>query len=78
MRAKVRLITLTDVNEFVKDCIEANMEYNDKVVLTDSDNNYRTNGQSLLGALVSLEWGDTYVEYADPRTYTKLKKFIKE
>lgn len=78
MRAKVRLITLTDVNEFVKDCIEANMEYNDKVVLTDSDNNYRTNGQSLLGALVSLEWTDTYVEYEDPRTYTKLKKFIKE
>lgn len=54
------------------------MEYNDRVVLTDSDNNYRTNGQSLLGALVSLEWGDTYVEYEDPRTYTKLKKFIKE
>ena len=54
-RTKIRLDTLSDVNEFI--AVMSNVK--DKVWLED-DEGSRVSAKSLLGALYSMEWNHIY------------------
>lgn len=54
-RTKIRLDTLSDVNQFVSEM----STLNEKVWLEDDEGN-RVSAKSLLGAIYSLEWNDIY------------------
>ena len=70
---KINLVTMTDVNEFVK--IAGNCD--GWVHVTDRDRNYICNGKSLLGLLYSMEWSEVYCE-AENDIYSKIERFIAE
>ena len=67
---KIRLDTLSDVNEFVK--ITSQLE--GRIILTDG-NHFTVNARSTLGALYSLEWDNLYVE-SEFCIYTAIEKFV--
>jgi chaperone required for assembly of F1-ATPase len=69
-RHKIRLDTLSDVNEFVK--IASQLE--GRIILTDG-NHFTVNARSTLGALYSLEWDNLYVE-SEFCIYTAIEKFV--
>ena len=53
---KINLITLQDVNDFVK----VAERVNDKVYIKSGD--YKGNGKSILNVMAGLEWGDLYCQ----------------
>ena len=67
---KIRLDTLTEVNEFVS----LATRIDGKIILTDG-RNFSVNARSMLGALYSLEWDELYVE-SEEEVYTVMQKFI--
>ena len=72
MKYKIRLDTLTDVNNFVK----VATAYPGKITLTDGDN-FTVNGKSLLGAMYTMEWDQIYCT-SDKEIYHLIKDFIEE
>ena len=72
MKYKIRLDTLTDVNNFVK--IASN--YPGKITLTDGDN-FTVNGKSLLGAMYTMEWDQIYCS-SDHEIYHLIKDFVED
>lgn len=55
MRARINLVTMTDVQEFVN----AVMTVEDDVTLIDSEQ-HCVSAKSLLGALYTMEWKEIY------------------
>lgn len=55
MRQRIRLDTITDVQNFVRAVSNAG----EKVFLEDNTG-YKVAAQSLLGALLSMEWAEVY------------------
>lgn len=72
MRYKIRLDTLTDVNQFVKIATA----YPGKIILSDGDN-FTVSGKSLLGAMYTMEWDHVYCE-SDHEIYHLIKDFVEE
>lgn len=72
MKNKIRLDTMSDVNEFVK--IATSVRGN--VYLTDKTD-LKVNGKSLLGVMYSLEFEEIWVE-SDADIYSQISKFIIE
>lgn len=57
MRLKIRLDTLTDINQFVKKISE--LDENTKVCLEDLKG-FRVSARSLLGVVYTVEWSEVY------------------
>lgn len=72
-KIKIELVTLTDVQDFVK-AMEA---VGDEVYLVDGDHKFKVSGKSVIGAmLASAEWKSTYIE-SEADLYEKVKKWAK-
>lgn len=71
MRNKINLVTMTDINEFVKICegIEGRVE------LVCGKRGYRVNARSMLGCLAALEFDEMWVD-SDKDIYDQIEKFI--
>lgn len=72
MRYKIRLDTMTDVNNFVKMATS----YSGKIMLTDGDS-FSVSGKSLLGAMYTMEWDQIFCE-TDNEIYHLIKDFLDE
>ena len=72
MKYKIRLDTLTDVNNFVKMATQ----YPGKIILTDGEN-FSVNGKSLLGAMYTVEWDQIYC-VSDNEIFHLIKDFVDE
>ena len=57
MRYRIRLDTMSDVNNFVKMA----SKNPGKITLTDGEN-FTVNGKSLLGAMYTMEWKQVFCE----------------
>jgi hypothetical protein len=73
MYNKIELTGFEDIKEFCNICGQVN----GKVELVSKTNGYRVNGKSVIGALASLEFGDTWV-YSEEDIYSKIEKWIVE
>lgn len=71
MRQKIELVTMKDVTDFVR--IASSL--NEKVILTDGSG-YTVSAKSMLGALYSLEWSETYIECENDISF-HFRQFIK-
>lgn len=69
-RYKINLITMSDINEFVK--VASLSPY---VVRLVDGTGFCVNGKSLLGAMAAVEWNELYVE-SDGEIYGSISKFI--
>lgn len=72
MKYKIRLDTMSDVNNFVKIATS----YPGKITLTDGEN-FTVSGKSLLGAMYTMEWDRIYCN-SDKEIYHLIKDFIEE
>lgn len=72
MKYKIRLDTMTDVNNFVKIATQ----YPGSIKLTDGEN-FTVNGKSLLGAMYTVEWDQIYC-VSDHEIYHLIKDFVDE
>ena len=70
MKNRIRLDTMSDVNEFVAIA----MSCKGKVLLQSSDG-FCVSGKSMLGALASMEFNDLWV-VSDEDIYSRIEKFI--
>lgn len=69
MRVKIELGTLSDVNEFVT--IASSIA--EPVYLVEND--FRVSAKSLLGAIYTMEWSETWCE-CERDIYSKIEKFV--
>ncbi len=67
---RINLVTMTDINEFVK--IASNLR--PQVHLIDGSG-FRVNGKSLLGAMATVEWDELYAE-CDEDIYSDIADFV--
>jgi hypothetical protein len=72
MRVRIRLDTLSDVNNFVS----AVSGVNDTVHLTDGSN-LTVSAKSVLGAIYTMEWNEVYCT-CDKDIYRLIQNFIVE
>lgn len=72
MKAKVNLVTMSDVIRFVA---ISTKHPDSKIVLTNEDGSFIVNGKSLIGAVASMEWINIYV-VSDVDLYSELDSFI--
>ena len=56
MRQRIRLDTMTDIQKFI-----ATVSKVDCRVFLEDNTGYKVSAQSLLGALLSMEWEEVYV-----------------
>ena len=70
MKAKINLITLTDCKEF----IEAIQNVPGNITL-ESDNDFRVNAKSFLGAMAATEWDNLWVN-SETDIYRLINKWI--
>jgi len=71
MRAKLNLVTMSDVQKFVN----AASKCEGKVILTDSERNYVVSAKSMLGAIYTLEWDEIWCE-ADSDIFHVIQDFM--
>lgn len=67
---KIRLETLTDINNFVK--IVNN--FDEPIILNDGAG-FSVNAKSILGAMYTIEWNELYV-MSDVNIYNSINQFI--
>ena len=70
MRIKIRLDTMSEINEFVGTMTKTTSN----VFLTDKDRNYIVSAKSMLGAVYSMEWDEVWCESEDD-IYRLVSKF---
>lgn len=70
MKYRIRLDTMTDVNQFVKIATQNP----GKIMLTDGEN-FTVSGKSLLGAMYTMEWDQVFCE-SENEIYRYIKDFI--
>ena len=70
MRYRIRLETMTDVNNFVKFATK----HPGTIVLSDGED-FTVSGKSLLGAMYTMEWDQVFCE-SDTEIYHGIKDFI--
>lgn len=70
MRAKIRLDTMRDINEFVRICTGVTSA----VHITDGAG-LKVSGKSLLGVMYAMEFYDIWCECEDD-IYTDIEKFV--
>ena len=70
MRAKIRLDTLKDINQFVAICSKVSVP----VHITDGAG-LKVSGKSLLGVMYAMEFADIWCE-CEEDIYTAIEKFI--
>ena len=70
MRYRIRLDTMSDVNNFVKMA----SKNPGKITLTDGEN-FTVNGKSLLGAMYTMEWNQVFCE-SENEIYRLIKDYI--
>ncbi|MDD4774095.1 MAG: hypothetical protein PHZ09_10945 [Eubacteriales bacterium] len=73
MRIKVRLDTMTAINNFVSDMTK----YNGNVYLTDKDRNFIVSAKSMLGAVYSMEWDEVWCE-SDEDIFQIVNKYMED
>lgn len=72
MKAKIELVTLTDVKEFCK--IMNGLPY--EVHLLDKQHDFKVNAKSIIGCLLSqAEWSETWIE-SEGDCYELIKKWV--
>ena len=69
-RYKINLVTMTDINEFVK--IASGLR--PAVYLVDGAG-FCVSGKSLLGAMATVEWNELYAE-SDEDIYSNISQFV--
>lgn len=72
MRYRIRLDTMSDVNNFVKMATT----HPGKIMLSDGEH-FTVSGKSLLGAMYTMEWDQIFCE-SDHEIYHLIKDFIVE
>ena len=72
MRAKVNLDTMSKINTFVSVCSRLDC----KVDLIDG-NGYRVSGQSLVGAIATMDWNQVFIE-CEKDIYAYVQEFLAE
>ncbi len=70
MRYRIRLDTMSDVNNFVKMA----SKNPGKITLTDGES-FTVNGKSLLGAMYTMEWNQVFCE-SENEIYRLIKDYI--
>ena len=70
MRIKIRLDTMSEINDFVGTMTKSSA----KVFLTDKNRNYIVSAKSMLGAVYSMEWDEVWCESEDD-IYHLVSKF---
>lgn len=70
MRIKIRLDTMSEINDFVGTMTKTSAN----VFLTDKDRNYIVSAKSMLGAVYSMEWDEVWCE-SDEDIYRLVSKF---
>ena len=73
-RQRIQLETLTDVKDFVQIC--SSLPAKLRIYLVDETGDQRVSATSLLGALGTVEWKETYVEAAED-IYSNIQQFVK-
>lgn len=73
-RQRVQLETLTDVKDFVQICSSLPAKF--RIYLVDETGDQRVSATSLLGALGTVEWKETYVE-ATEDIYSNIQRFVR-
>lgn len=73
MRERIRLDTMSEINNFVADMTK----YGGKVSLTDKERNFVVSAKSMLGAVYSMEWDEIWVE-CDEDIYHLIRKYMVE
>lgn len=69
---RIRLDTLRDVADFVATINSVPYEVN----LTNSDRKYVVSAKSMIGAIATADWRDTWVESDSEELYNLAKKWI--
>lgn len=67
---KINLITMSDINEFVKIA-----SLSPHIIRLTDGTGFCVNGKSLLGAMAAVEWNELYVE-SDGEIYGEISKFV--
>lgn len=72
-RCRVELVTLRDVADFVATI--NSVPYH--VDLTNSDGSYVVSAKSMIGAIATVDWKDTWVVSDNSEVYNLVKKWAK-
>ena len=70
---RVELVTLRDITEFVANI--NNVPY--RVDLTNGDGTYVVSAKSLIGAIATADWRDTWVVSDSSDVYNLVKKWVR-
>ncbi len=70
MRIKIRLDTMSEINEFVSTMSKSTAN----IFLTDKDRNFIVSAKSMLGAVYSMEWDEVWCE-SNEDIYRLVNKF---
>ncbi len=72
MKYKIELVTLQDINDFVKIATAHDFA----ISLTDGKD-FRVSAKSFMGAMASVEWDELYCE-SEKEIYGEISKYIVE